>query len=490
LDSQQSPLHRIVSTLANKNAELRSFLETVDVTLSGLQVRSWQVTSQLEAELERLRAALEEKGAELRGAIREEQHRKEAELQVNTLCFILCAGSPASLYFLFNPASFHPVARVTMAPAFRLTTRPAANQSMACFMTDFSQEEAGLRRLHFLPVPRPPEVDASSCLVRDNVVTVAWRPVADGDGDGERIERYDLEFRKTNDDSGERSDACWERISNIRANEFTITGLKFDSPFISVRVRAANKAAAGDFCQPVTMETRAFSFGLDAASSHPELQVDGDTVSWQPLGVKGHDGRLRAKESGSFFLTFDLSSTSCFGSRSATPSPNKTAASRAARERFAGDSYTVLGDQEMSGGCHYWELRPLADWKSFSVGVAYRSALGRFDQLGKSAGSWCLSAGQWLQSSLAAKHNNRSKALDWPLPQRIGVCCDFDNGSLLFVDVDRPRLLHSFRARFTQPLVPAFTVWGGGITVATGLQVPSFMGNFLPTNRSLTNLSQ
>ncbi|XP_029921035.1 FSD1-like protein isoform X2 [Myripristis murdjan] len=486
MDAQKEALHRIVSTLANKNAELRSFLETVDVTLSGLQDESWQVTSQLEAELERLRAALEEKGAELRGAIREEQHRKEAELQ-RLEAEAALEHSAEVLRFanealsIANEDDFVKAARqikdrVTMAPAFRLTTRPAANQSMACFMTDFSQEEAGLRRLHFLPVPRPPEVDASSCLVRDNVVTVAWRPVADGDGDGERIERYDLEFRKTNDDSGERSDACWERISNIRANEFTITGLKFDSPFISVRVRAANKAAAGDFCQPVTMETRAFSFGLDAASSHPELQVDGDTVSWQPLGVKGHDGRLRAKESGS--------------SRSATPSPNKTAASRAARERFAGDSYTVLGDQEMSGGCHYWELRPLADWKSFSVGVAYRSALGRFDQLGKSAGSWCLSAGQWLQSSLAAKHNNRSKALDWPLPQRIGVCCDFDNGSLLFVDVDRPRLLHSFRARFTQPLVPAFTVWGGGITVATGLQVPSFMGNFLPTNRSLTNLSQ
>lgn len=84
---------------------------------------------------------------------------------------------------------------------------------------------------------------------------------------------------------------------------------------------------------------------------------------------------------------------------------------------------------EMVAGCHYWELRPLADWKSFSVGVAYRASLGRFDQLGKSAGSWCLHASQWLQSSLAAKHNNKAKALDWPLPQRIGVYCDYDNGT-------------------------------------------------------------
>lgn len=88
----------------------------------------------------------------------------------------------------------------------------------------------------------------------------------------------------------------------------------------------------------------------------------------------------------------------------------------------------LLGDQEMIGGCYYWELCPLADWKSFSVGVAYRASLGRFDQLGKSTGSWCLHASQWLQSSLAAKHNNRAKALDWPLPQRIGIYCDYDNG--------------------------------------------------------------
>ncbi|XP_049895947.1 FSD1-like protein [Epinephelus moara] len=166
------------------------------------------------------------------------------------------------------------------------------------------------------------------------------------------------------------------------------------------------------------------------------------------------------------------------------------AGGRAGRERFAGESYTVLGDQEMTGGCHYWELRPLTDWKSFSVGVAYRASLGRFDQLGKSAGSWCLHASQWLQSSLAAKHNNRAKALDLPLPQRIGIYCNYDNGDLSFVDVGRLCLLHSFKTKFSQPLVPAFTVWCGGIVITTGLQVPSFMGNFLSTSRSLSNLTQ
>ncbi len=123
--------------------------------------------------------------------------------------------------------------------------------------------------------------------------------------------------------------------------------------------------------------------------------------------------------------------------------------------------FRLLGDQEMTGGCHYWELRPLTDWKSFSVGVAYRASLGRFDQLGKSAGSWCLHASQWLQSSLAAKHNNRAKALDWPLPQRIGIYCDYNNGTQKcvahFVSVFNTFVLCdcSFYPVFTQPNYPS-----------------------------------
>lgn len=40
----------------------------------------------------------------------------------------------------------------------------------------------------------------------------------------------------------------------------------------------------------------AYNFGFDAATAHAELKVQGDTVTWEPQGVKGHDPRLRAKE--------------------------------------------------------------------------------------------------------------------------------------------------------------------------------------------------
>uniref|UniRef100_A0A8C5E1S2 FSD1-like protein n=1 Tax=Gouania willdenowi TaxID=441366 RepID=A0A8C5E1S2_GOUWI len=282
---------------------------------------------------------------------------------------------------------------------------------------------------------------------------------------GESNHSYELEYRKSDSSTLTGSEASWERISNIQEAKgsggpsctLSVSDLKFDSRYVLVRVRAKNKAAAGEFCEPVAVETR----GEDLIIIDPQ--------PWSPPTSKSLP-----------LIGLHFS----FSSRSSTPSPNQIAAGRIGRERFAGESYTVLGDREIKDSCHYWEIRPIRDWKSLSVGVAYRASLGRFDQLGKSSGSWCLHASQWLHSLLSAKHNNKAKALDWPIPQRIGIYCDYDNGDLLFIDVDHLHLLHSFKTKFNQPLVPAFTVWCGGISLATGLQVPSFIDNLLPANQS------
>ncbi|KAI2588002.1 FSD1 isoform 11, partial [Pan troglodytes] len=104
------------------------------------------------------------------------------------------------------------------------------------------------------------------------------------------------------------------------------------------------------------------------------------------------------------------------------------------------------------------------DSKAFGVGVAYRS-LGRFEQLGKTAASWCLHVNNWLQVSFTAKHANKVKVLDAPVPDCLGL--------LSFYNARTKQVLHTFKTRFTQPLLPAFTVWCGSFQVTTGLQVPS-----------------
>lgn len=191
------------------------------------------------------------------------------------------------------------------------------------------------------------------------------------------------------------------------------------------------------------------------------------------------------------------------------------------------------GDTLIDGGEHYWEVRYEPDSKAFGVGVAYRS-LGRFEQLGKTAASWCLHINNWLQVSFTAKHANKAKVLEAPVPDCLGVHCDFHQGDpgpqlvspatcvclpqtlllvpccfalhsglLSFYNARTKQLLHTFKAKFTQPLLPAFTVrlppcpgiggwswvlasllslsfplpvlqvWCGSFQVTTGLQVPS-----------------
>ncbi|XP_056146615.1 FSD1-like protein [Lampris incognitus] len=480
MEAQKDALRRIITTLANKNEELHSFLDTLGHAIANLEENSSCVASDLEAEFDCLNSALEEAKGALASTMKEEKMRKENQLENQLTQGRAALQSAEELLQFANQAlridddeEFIKAARqikerVTMAPAFRLTMKPVATDSMSHLMVDFSKEREMLKHLHFLPVPRAPEVAPDDCSICDNTVKVAWRLPDDGDGGSEKIERYILEYRKTDYGGPARIKDLqpWETVEDIRSTQYTLTGQKFDTQFINVRIRAFNKAAGSEYSDPVTLETPAYNFGFDPTTSHLNLRVVMDTVEWDPQGGKGQDGKVKGKEN---------------KGRSGTPSPKRTStarspASRGSRDRFAGESYTVLGDRAIDCGHHYWEVRPLPDCKAFAVGVAYRQGLGKFDQLGKTAGSWCLHASQWLQTSLAAKHNNKAKSLDCAVPERIGIYCDFDNGELAFYDVDSRQLIHSFKTKFSQSVVPAFMVWCGGLTIATGLQVPSTVG--------------
>ncbi|KAK3527149.1 hypothetical protein QTP86_014574, partial [Hemibagrus guttatus] len=500
-------LQRIITTLANKNDELHNFIETLSHLLAGVQVNSSQVVSDLEEEFDTLFSILEETKASMTNTIKQEQARKSHELQ-NQLTQSTNALESAEelLEFAqhaldikdedeFTKAAKQIKDRVTMAPAFRLTMKPKASDNMTHLMVDFSQERQLLQGLHFLPVPRAPEIEVQDCVVMDNMVTVIWRmPVEDS-----KIDHYILEYRKTSHEGLARvkDEHHWEIADNIKSTEYTLTGLKFDSKFMNFRVRACNKAAAGDYSDPVTLETRAFNFTFDSSSSHLNLKVEESSVEWDPQGGKGLDSKVKGKENkGSSHLTNLKNMT-----RSGTPSPKRgstarSPAPRGSRDRFTGESYTVLGDTSIDSGQHYWEVKALKDCKSYSIGVAYKN-LGKFDQLGKTNTTWCIHVNNWLQNSFAAKHNNKAKSLDVAVPERIGVYCDMDGGQLSFYNAERKQLLHSFKTKFTQPVVPAFMVWCGGLSLSTGLQVPSAVrslqkaeNGLAGSNSSLNSMAQ
>ncbi|XP_009635038.1 fibronectin type III and SPRY domain-containing protein 1-like [Egretta garzetta] len=338
---------------------------------------------------------------------------------------------------------------VTMAPAFRLSLKAKVSDNMSHLMVDFAQERRLLQALAFLPVPSTPEIDLAESLVADNCVTLAWR-MPDEDS---KIDHYVLEYRRTNFEGPPRAkeDQPWMVVEGIKGTEYTLSGLKFDMKYMNFRVRACNKAVAGEFSEPVTLETRG---GYRGVAGHPSPTVPPRAAPSQACQGSGTPW-WQARKDGKGRTASPANSPA-----RVVQSPKRMPSGRGGRDRFTAESYTVLGDTLIDGDDHYWEVRYDRDSKAFGVGVAYRS-LGKFDQLGKTSASWCLHLNNWLQVSFSAKHANKAKVLDVPVPDCIGVYCNFHEGFLSFYNARTKQLLHTFKAKFTQPVLPAFTVWCG-----------------------------
>uniref|UniRef100_A0A8C2VUU8 Fibronectin type III and SPRY domain-containing protein 1 n=1 Tax=Chinchilla lanigera TaxID=34839 RepID=A0A8C2VUU8_CHILA len=443
MEDQREALRKIITTLAVKNEEIQSFIYSLKQMLLNVEANSTKVQEDLEEEFQSLLSVLEELKEGMLMKIKQDRASRTYELQNQLSACTRALESSEELLEMANHTlqatdseDFLQAAKqikdgVTMAPAFRLSLKAKVSDNMSHLMVDFAQERQMLQALTFLPVPSTPVIDLAESLVADNCVTLVWR-MPDEDS---KIDHYVLEYRRTNFEGPPRlkEDQPWMVVEGIRHTEYTLT---------------------------------AFMFRLDASTSHQNLRVDDLAVEWDAMGGKVQD--IKAREKDGKGRTASPVNSPARG----TPSPKRMPSGRGGRDRFTAESYTVLGDTLIDSGDHYWEVRYEPDSKAFGVGVAYRS-LGRFEQLGKTAASWCLHVNNWLQVSFTAKHANKVKVLDAPVPDCLGVHCDFHQGLLSFYNARTKQLLHTFKAKFTQPLLPAFTVWCGSFHVTTGLQVPS-----------------
>ncbi|XP_076019608.1 tripartite motif-containing protein 16 [Genypterus blacodes] len=116
-------------------------------------------------------------------------------------------------------------------------------------------------------------------------------------------------------------------------------------------------------------------------------------------------------------------------------------------------------------GIRYWEV----DWRGTEVDVAvsYRGIIRKGNSnecsLGWNDKSWSLYCSE---SKFSFVHNNKSIDLAVPRSSRIGVYLDHAAGTIAFYSVsDGMQLLHRAKTTFTEPLYPAFSVWGFGTTV-------------------------
>ncbi|XP_031948928.1 fibronectin type III and SPRY domain-containing protein 1 isoform X2 [Corvus kubaryi] len=441
----QESLRKIITTLAVKNEEIQNFIYSLKQMIQNVEANSARAQEDLEAEFQSLYALLDELKEDMVMKIKQERASRTYELQAQ---LVACSKALESSEELLE----------------------AANQALGTANHhDFSQCDDGSRLPPVAQGQGERQHEPPDGGFRPGAAPAAGpRLPARMPDEDSKIDHYVLEYRRTNFEGPPRAkeDQPWMVVEGIKGTEYTLTGLKFDMKYMNFRVRACNKAVAGEFSEPVTLETKAFMFRLDASTCHQNLRVEELSVEWDATGGKVQDVKAREKDG---------------KGRTASPansparvvqSPKRMSLGRGGRDRFTAESYTVLGDTLIDGDEHYWEVRYDRDSKAFGVGVAYRS-LGKFDQLGKTSASWCLHLNNWLQVSFSAKHNNKAKALDVPVPDCIGVHCNFHEGFLSFYNARTKQLLHTFKAKFSQPVLPAFMVWCGSFQVTSGLQVPS-----------------
>ncbi|XP_034853190.1 fibronectin type III and SPRY domain-containing protein 1 [Mirounga leonina] len=426
MEDQREALRKIITTLAVKNEEIQSFIYSLKQMLLNVEANSTKVQGDLEAEFQSLFSLLEELKEGMLMKIKQDRASRTYELQNQLAACTRALESSEELLETANQTlqatdsnDFPQAAKqvkdgVTMAPAFRLSLKAKVSDNMSHLMVDFAQERRMLQALKFLPVPSTPVIDLAESLVADNCVTLVWR-MPDEDS---KIDHYVLGYRRTNFEGPPRlkEEQPWMVIEGIRQTEYTLTGLKFDMKYMNFRVKACNKAVAGEFSESVTLETPAFMFRLDASTSHQNLRVDDLSVEWDAMGGKVQD--IKAREKDGKGRTASPVNSPARG----VPSPKRMPSGRGGRDRFTAESYTVLGDTLIDGGEHYWEVRYEPDSKAFGVGVAYRS-LGRFEQLGKTAASWCLHVNNWLQASCPSTTPEPNSWCTRSRPSSHSPCC-------------------------------------------------------------------
>ncbi|KAM7385575.1 hypothetical protein PAMP_001654 [Pampus punctatissimus] len=125
----------------------------------------------------------------------------------------------------------------------------------------------------------------------------------------------------------------------------------------------------------------------------------------------------------------------------------------------------VLCRDSMTGTRCYWEV----DWRGTEIDVAvtYRGIRRKGNSnecsLGWNDKSWSLYCSE---SKFSFVHNNKSKDIPAPRSSRIGVYLDHAAGTLAFYSVsDSMQLLHRVQTTFTEPVYPAFSVWGFGTSI-------------------------
>ncbi|XP_059360370.1 E3 ubiquitin-protein ligase TRIM36-like isoform X3 [Carassius carassius] len=338
--------------------------------------------------------------------------------------------------------------RIQKATESLKTFQSAAAPSFEEFVLDTSKEELLLKQLSFSGVPEPPVIDLSRCRVY-NEGLIHWRLSEDSLPTDHHI----VEFRKLGSEAEQES--SWSASEPVFGCSTVLCDLSADSSY-TFRVKSCRNRVYSPYSPEVTLHTPpapvfGFLFNEKCGFSAERLQLSKRRDSVE--SVAGMSLLLSAER-------VQIGSYICLD--------------------------YIIGDTGISHGRHYWAFRVQPNSYMIKVGVASDSKLTewfhnprdtsspRYDQdSGHDSGSedTCFEVslpftlvtvgmGRLFIPKASTAGDHSSRVL--PMPQRIGVCLDYDAGRVFFYDADSMRCLYERAVDCSGTMFPAFGLLGGG----------------------------
>ncbi|XP_074493828.1 E3 ubiquitin-protein ligase TRIM36 isoform X3 [Sebastes fasciatus] len=354
--------------------------------------------------------------------------------------------------------------RIQRATESLRTFHPASDPCFDEFVLDTSKEETLLKEMCFGGVPDPPLIDLSNSRVY-NEASICWR-LSD---DHLPTDHHVLEYRRLGGPSQSPSQedvedsGVWRATDRVYGPNTVVCDLDPDSLY-SFRVRSCRNSMFSPHSPEVTFHTPpAPAFGF--------LFSDKCGFSTERLILNKRRDTVESVASMAFLL----------------------AAERVQTGSYIGLDY-IIGDTGITQGRHYWAFKVESFSYMIKVGVASDSKLmewfhnprdtssPRYDHdSGHDSGSedTCYELSQpftlltlgmgklfipkapsssSVSTASASSGDPGNRVL--PMPQRLGVCLDYDACRVYFYDADTMRCLYERQVDCSGTMYPAFGLMG------------------------------
>ncbi|XP_066440893.1 SPRY domain-containing protein 4 [Eleutherodactylus coqui] len=139
-------------------------------------------------------------------------------------------------------------------------------------------------------------------------------------------------------------------------------------------------------------------------------------------------------------------------------------------ERFR-EWAVVLGDTPIVSGRHYWEVT-VKKSNEFRIGVA-DADMSRDECIGVSNQSWVFAYSHKKWNGMVVKKIIPITNIGHP--SKVGILLDYEGRKLSLVDSEKGSLIHTLKADFRGPVLPAFALWDGELLTHSGLDVPAHL---------------